>query len=96
MLKRLYGAVAVDPIFEQLPDRFKNLFNMHYESCEPITPEEITSIFSHLAALRAVSEFYLRNVTISMTRNAIRLQHNCDGAYYMNTGQFEKFIEDAF
>jgi CRP-like cAMP-binding protein len=95
MLKRLYGAVAADPTFHQLTDRFKKMFNMHYESWEPITPEEISSIISHLAALRKVENFYLRNITISMTRNAIRLQHNCDGAYFMNTDQFEQFIEDA-
>lgn len=94
MLKRFYEAVSVDPIFGGLPEHFKKIFSSYYEHWKPITPEEITHTLSRLTTLRSIPHYYLRNFTISMTRDAIRMQFNCDGTHIVSAEDYQRFIEE--
>jgi len=94
MLKRIYGAITGDPVFEGLPDHFKKIFRRYYENWNPITPGEITNTISRLTSLRSIPNYYLRNITISMTRDAIRMQFNCDGTHIVSAEDYQRFLEE--
>ncbi len=95
MLKRIYGAVASDSVFEGLPDYFKKIFKRYYENWQPVTPTEITNTLSRLADLRSIPNYYLRNFTISMARDAIHMQFNCDGTHIVSAEDYQHFIDQV-
>lgn len=94
MLRRLYGVLAADPLFKGIPDLFSKIFISCYENWEPISPEEISNTISRLPALRSIPNYYLRNFTINMTRDAIRMQFNCDGTHIVSAEDYQRFIEE--
>lgn len=94
MLKRLYGAVAGDPIFGKLPDHFKKIFSSYFKNWKPVTQGEIANTISRLTSLRSIPNYYLRNFTISMARDAIRMQFNCDGTHIVSAEDYQRFIEE--
>jgi CRP-like cAMP-binding protein len=94
MLKRLYRAIAGDPLFDSLPEHFKKIFSSYYENWKPVTPEEITNTISQLTALRSIPNYYLRNFTMSVTRDAIRMQFNCDGTHIVSAEDYQRFLEE--
>ncbi|UCE78478.1 MAG: cyclic nucleotide-binding domain-containing protein [Nitrospiraceae bacterium] len=94
MLRRLYAAVAADPVFGSLPEPVKKMFMSYYEHWEPITRAEIATTLSRLSVLRSIPHYYLRNFTISMTRDAIRMQFNCDGTHIVSAQDYQRFIDE--
>ena len=60
---------------------------------EPMSHSEIADILSRLPLLRKIPDFYLRNLTISIIKNTIRLQFNCDGTQIVNAKGLQDFIE---
>ncbi len=94
MLKRLYKAVAADPVFQNLPDHFRKVFSSYYSDWNPVTPAEISNTISRLGSLRSIPNYYLRNFTISMARDAIRMQFNCDGTHIVSAEDYQRFIEE--
>jgi CRP-like cAMP-binding protein len=94
MLKRLYGAVARDPVFRDLPDHFRKIFSRYFKDWKPVTPGEITNTISRLTSLRSIPNYYLRNFTISMARDTIRMQFNCDGTHIVSAEDYQRFIEE--
>ncbi len=94
MLRRLYGAVAADPVFRDLPDHFKKIFGSYFNNWKPVTRGEITNTISQLTTLRSIPNYYLRNFTISMARDAIRMQFNCDGTHIVSAEDYQRFIEE--
>ncbi len=94
MLNRLYKAVAADPVFLDLPDHFRKIFSSYFSDWKPLTPAEITNTISQLGSLRSIPNYYLRNFTISMARDAIRMQFNCDGTHIVSTEDYQRFIEE--
>ncbi len=95
MLRRLYKAVADDPVFTALPDHFRRIFIRYYENWRPITPEEIVCTISRLTTLRGIPNYYLRNFTISMARDVIRMQFNCDGTHIVSAKDYLHFIDEV-
>lgn len=94
MLRRIYRAIAGDPIFGGLPDHFKKIFGYYYENWKPSTPGEISNTISRLTTLRSIPNYYLRNFTMSVTRDAIRMQFNCDGTHIVSAEDYQRFIEE--
>jgi len=94
MVKRLYAAIAKDPCFAGLPDHSKHIFNDRFHSWEPVAQAEISNILSRLSALRNIPNFYLRNFAISLTRDAIRMQFNCDGTHFVSAEDYPHFLEE--
>jgi hypothetical protein len=88
MLRRLYEAVAFDPVFRGLPDHFKKIFSGYFKKWNPVTPEEIVKTISQLASLRSIPNHYLRNFTISMARDTIRMSFNCDGTHIVSSKDY--------
>jgi CRP-like cAMP-binding protein len=94
MLKRIYRAIADDPLFGGLPDHFRKIFSSYYENWKPVSPEEITNTISRLPALRSIPNYYLRNFTMSVARDAIRMQFNCDGTHIVSAEDYQRFLEE--
>jgi CRP-like cAMP-binding protein len=94
MLRRIYRAIACDPIFGSLPGHFKKIFSCYYENWRPVTPGEIANTISRLTALRSIPNYYLRNFTMSVTRDAVRMQFNCDGTHIVSAEDYQRFIEE--
>jgi len=94
LLKNVYSAIAADSIFAGMPEHFKKLYHAYYETWKPITEEEISATLTRLPTLRQIDNFYLRNFTLGMTRNAIRMQFNCDGTHIVSAKDYQRFINE--
>lgn len=94
MVKRLYRTIAVDPNFAALPAHSKNIYGGYYDTWEPVAPVEISNTLSRLTTLRTIPNFYLRNFAISITRDAIRMQFNCDGTHIVSAEDYVRFLEE--
>ena len=94
MIQRLYATIAKDSSFGNLPEHFKNLYVAVHQDWQPISPEQVGIAISRLPDLRKIPDFYLRNFMISMTRDAIRMQFNCDGTHIVGTEDYLQFLDD--
>lgn len=94
MIQRLYTAIAGDASFGKLSDHFKDIYVDGRRDWQPISPEQIGVAVSRLSDLRKIPDFYLRNFMISMTRDAIRMQFNCDGTHIVGTEDYLQFLEE--
>lgn len=94
MVRRLYAAIAADPEFVSLPENFLRRLSGQQAAWEPVAPAEIANTLARLAALRNLPNFYLRNLTISMAQDAIRMQFNCDGTHIVSAEDYLRFLEE--
>lgn len=94
LLRRLYKAIAEDTVFNGLPGHFHSMFVRMFENWNPLTPDEIVNTLSRLTDLRKIPDYYLRNFTINMARNAIQMQFNCDGTHIVSAEDYQRFIEE--
>ncbi|GMQ89008.1 MAG: hypothetical protein BMS9Abin09_0452 [Gammaproteobacteria bacterium] len=91
-----YGFISGRPQFNSLPEQWKSIFQKSISRWEPLSMKEIESIMSKLIELRNVPSFYLRNISINIIQDAIRLQFNCDGTHIVSSEDYQQFIEDNF
>ncbi len=94
MLRRLYEAIAGDPIFGRLPDYYKKIFSRYYENWKPISPPDVVNVISRLTSLRSIPNYYLRTFTISMVQDAIRMQFNCDGTHIVSAEDYRHLLDE--
>lgn len=94
MIRRLYQAIKCDENFGRLPDQHKGLLSDFYDNWKPVSLTEIKNTISELPVLRQIPNFFLRNLTISMTRDAIRMQFNCDGTHIVSSDDYMRFLEE--
>lgn len=96
LIKRMRGFILDEPEFAELALEQKNIFTKSFSQWKPIAKEEIIKVMSKLAGLRKVPDFYLRNFSISMVQDAIRLQFNCDGTHIINSEGYPQFVKQNF
>ncbi|MEJ2695820.1 MAG: cyclic nucleotide-binding domain-containing protein [Candidatus Sulfobium sp.] len=94
MVRRIYQAIARDPVSGSLPGHFRKIFSSYYENWKPVRPEELSNTISRLTALRSIPNYYLRNFTLNATRDAIRMQFNCDGTHIVSAEDYQRFLEE--
>lgn len=94
LMRDLYGALIASPAFGYLPKYWRNIFIRRHGSWQPMPECEIATIVSSLRLLRALPEFYLRNVTICTVQDLVRLQFNCDGTHIVSAESYETFLEE--
>lgn len=94
VIRRLYDTVATEFNALGLPKQSQNAYQKYYKNWQPMPPEEVVKIIDKLPVLRNISEFYLRNLGISITRDAIRMQFNCDGTHFVSTQDYSRFLAD--
>lgn len=95
MIRHLYGAVAGAPAFGALPAHFRKIFSGYYGNWRPVAQEDIVRTISRLSSLRSIPNYYLRNFTMSMIQDAIRMQFNCDGTHIVSAEDYQRFIEET-
>jgi len=94
LIRSMYGTLGAELDKFKLPERYKDSYRNHYKSWEPLPPEEIVHVIDRLQVLRSIPNFYLRNMGVSITRDAIRMQFNCDGTHIVTTRDYDRFIAD--
>jgi hypothetical protein len=93
-VRQLYGAIKESLWFASLPSQQIKLWDSYYQSWNPIAPDEITGTVSRLPVLRSIQNYYLRNITISMIRDIIHMQFNCDGTHIVSAVDYERFLQE--
>lgn len=94
VVRQLYRSVQTSAWFDSLPAQQKHLWEGCYQSWKPISPDEISTTISRLPELRSIQNYYLRNITISMIRDVIHMQFNCDGTHIVSAEDYERFLEE--
>ena len=94
LIRSMYGTIAAGLDRFKLPERYKESYRNHYKTWEPLSPDEIVHVIDKLQVLRSIPNFYLRNMGVSITRDAIRMQFNCDGTHIVTTRDYDRFIAD--
>ena len=92
MIKSMYQFISSDLNFYQLPVQWKNIIGRSHNKWEPIEKEEIQKVMAQLSKLRSIESFYLRNFSISMVLDAIRMQFNCDGTHIVSAEDYQQFL----
>lgn len=93
MIKSMYQFISLDRSFNQLPIQWKNIIGRSHNKWEPIEKEEIKKVMAQLGRLRSIESYYLRNFSISMILDAIRMQFNCDGTHIVSAEDYQRFLE---
>lgn len=94
MIRRQYASIRADSNFDKQPKHLQNILGKYYDNWQPISRQEISNTLSQLTTLRSIPDFYLRNFTLSMTRDAIRMQFNCDGTHIVSAEDYIRFLKE--
>ncbi len=92
LIRRLYDTLAAQFDHLQLPQHFKENRLCRYRDWQPLSREDIVHVIDKLQLLRTIPNYYLRNIGISITRDAVRMQFNCDGTHIVSTGEYDLFL----
>ena len=93
LIKRIHEALGSVSGFEHLPENFRNDLQTGFVNWKPVEPRRIAATISRLSLLRKIENFYLRNFSISIIRDTVRMQFNCDGTQIVNAHGFLAFLE---
>lgn len=94
LIRRLYDTLASEFGNLMLSEHYTDVYKNRYQNWQPLIKEEIVHVIKKLQTLRTIPNFYLRNMGISITRDAIRMQFNCDGTHIVSTGEYDRFLTD--
>ncbi len=94
IMSDIYRGMDANGWFGALPAHLKKIWCGYYQTWQPVPPAEISKTIRSLPTLRNIQNFYLRNVTISIVRNAIHMQFNCDGTHIVSAEDYDHFLED--
>jgi hypothetical protein len=94
LMHELYRALRATDYYQGLPDYWKNILQRRSDNWQPLSKEDIHTVFSSLKVLREIPEYYLRNITICMVQGTVRMQFNCDGTQIINAKNLQKFLHE--
>ncbi|HFQ14268.1 MAG TPA: hypothetical protein ENK40_05675 [Gammaproteobacteria bacterium] len=94
LVNDIYWNIASNPIYQRLPDYWRNILNKRNAEWEPMEKEEIINVISTLKVLRDMPDYYIRNVTICMVQSFVRIQFNCDGTQLVSAENYQRFLEE--
>lgn len=75
-MRDIYGAIKKSKLFETVPGYWKSIFNKRHQTWDPMTRSEIHTIMSSIKTMRDLPDFYLRNITICIVQDLVRMQFN--------------------
>ena len=93
-MRDIYDCIKASNLFEKIPGYWKSIFVKRHQNWEPMTRDEIHSIMSSIKTLRDLPDFYLRNITVCIVQDLVRMQFNCDGTQIISAENYKKFLED--
>lgn len=94
MIRHLYGSIGEDAFFAALPDHLRHGYTRYFSNWEPVPEAQIREILSKLPLLRSIPNFYVRNVTVGVLKDAIHMQFNCDGTHIVSARGYERFLAE--
>lgn len=94
LIKGLYNFIAQDSSLKKLPAHWRDLFAVTHQQWQPIEKSEIVNVISKLTDLRAIPNFYVRNISIGVVQDAIRMQFNCDGTHIVSAENYQRFLDE--
>ena len=94
IIRAIYGVVEGDDFFAELPTHLHRGFTGYFKNWMPVSPEELSKSISQIPLLRSIQNFYVRNLTIGMNKDAIHMQFNCDGTHILNNSGYEQFLNE--
>lgn len=94
IIRSIYKLISEDAFFGELPNHLGHGFSEYYSRWEPLAPEEISKTIRQLPLLRKIPDFYIRSLTMSILKNAIHMQFNCDGTHIVSIRGYERFLEE--
>ncbi|MDH5473223.1 MAG: hypothetical protein OEY87_08870 [Gammaproteobacteria bacterium] len=92
-MRDIYEGIQKSKMFESVPSYWKNIFIKRHKSWEPMLESEIKTIMQSMKVMRALPDFYLRNITICIVQDLVRMQFNCDGTQIISAENYQKFLE---
>lgn len=90
----IYDLISGDNAFNGIPNYCRNVLNKTYRHWQPLSIEEIRGVICKLTALRTIPNFYLRNLSLGMIQDVIRMQFNCDATHIVSTEDYQRFLKD--
>jgi CRP-like cAMP-binding protein len=94
MIRRAYQSIGEDSFFGELPKHLHRGYNRYFSNWEPVPQEQVGQILSKLPLLRSIPNFYVRNATVGVLKDAIHMQFNCDGTHIVSARGYERFLEE--
>jgi len=94
IIRKVYEGFCGDSYFDVLPPHLKHGFAKYFDNWQPVSREEIARIISRLPQLREIPSFYVRNITISIVKDTIHMQFNCDGAHIVSSSGYYGFLDE--
>ena len=90
----VYRAIGESEFFAEIPNHLNHGLRRYFAKWEPVPPEEISRTLSQLPVLRDIPNYYVRNVTIGILKDAIHMQFNCDGTHIVSASGYERFLQE--
>lgn len=94
LMRHLYAALRESKQYQSIPAYWQNILNRRSQRWQPLEPENISRILSTVGKLRAIDEYYLRNITLCIVQGIVRMQFNCDGTQIIDAHNFRQFLEE--
>ena len=94
LMRELYTNLRGSSIYNTLPDYWKSIMAKRSAAWQPLAKEEIPGIISTFKVLREMPDYYLRNVTVCIVQNIVRMQFNCDGTQLVRAEDLKKFLTE--
>ena len=93
-MREIYDVILKSKWLDRVPGYWKNIFMKRHRMWQPMSQDEIRTIMMSLKTLRDLPDLYLRNITICVVQDMVRMQFNCDGTQIISAENYKKFIED--
>ncbi len=93
-MRDIYESIKASKLFDKMPGYWKNIIVKRHNTWEPMTRDEVKNILRSINVMRDLPDFYLRNITICIVQDLVRMQFNCDGTQIISAENYQKFIED--
>ncbi|HEB81642.1 MAG TPA: hypothetical protein ENJ11_02140 [Gammaproteobacteria bacterium] len=93
LMRSLYAALRETEQYRSIPGYWQNILNRRSQRWQPLEPDNISKILSTVGKLRAIDEYYLRNISICIVQGIVRMQFNCDGTQIIDAHNFREFLE---
>lgn len=94
VIRSIYGVVEKEDFFSDLPTHLRRGFTGYFKNWQPVTSQEISKAIAQIPLLRNIQNFYVRNLTIGIIKDAIHMQFNCDGTHILSTSGYEQFLNE--
>lgn len=94
LMQDIYSNLYNNPAYGRLPGYWRNIMDKRNAAWQPMNKEKIPLLMSTLHRLRDLQEYYLRNLSVCIVQDLIRVQFNCDGTQIIRTANYERFLEE--